>query len=163
MKIRDFAFNTKSARWCVRTWERRGTLSGFLLGFVKERQTAVISLSFTVACVNSNSSFLDRRESRVYPDRAPLRSTTGAHNLDNKVTVFVRSSQSIWSICKKGVSRRLRPLVKLIEGVFGIQHKRVDGTLSWSHRKNKNKHNRILAQPIIPAVSRKKGERKRYR
>lgn len=72
----------------------------------------------------------------------------------------------LWRRFQKAFTSLPQQLVKRISGMLGIQHKRVDWTLNFSQkwkRKEIKQHNRILAQPIIPAVSREKGERKRYR
>lgn len=144
---------------CETRWEEREVVWISALICEWKRETATIPLSFTVGCVNSNSSF-KTAESPVsvltelcWHARLALEWTIKWPFLSggpSKFEVFVKAFPEGPSLpCRRSSSSNA------FRGMLGIQHKRVNWTLNSSHKKwkggKKNNtteylHNRLYLQ-----------------
>lgn len=102
---------------------------------------------FVLFKINSNSKL-----SMLQPDSVGRLFNSTCH-LWKKCLPCGKASYNA-SLLRKGD----RSIVRLVLGVFGIQHGRVNSTIF-----SQNTADTILAQQIIPVVSRERGERRRQR
>lgn len=130
---------------CRRTCERRGKWSGFLLSLLwPTRQTAATVSPFSPAAVWVRSNSESRRPASILTENLQTFHSQRLKSGCWKCTFLSGARKpKFWSVCEERketlFASLLRRLVKLTEGVFGIQHERVNWTLNLSHREKKKK------------------------
>lgn len=147
----------ESASWfCVRTCERRGKLFGFLLYFVNEKadinyprfiHSWLCQFQFILWISQSPVSIVTEH---CWHARLALKWTIKWPFLSG-VAVNLKC---LWRRFQEAFISLPQQLVKLISGMFGIQHRRVNWTLNLSHKNEKKEknntteylHNRLYLQ-----------------